>query len=146
MGKILVECENKVTFTEGNSEITVEVRHKEGNVLIKSGDRLLDLDLKTLNKLPDKVKVPLMPWYPSNSIPASGKARIFGLMNLLKEMGGLGERFVSKDEFIKKAEERGVPTEVAKNLIEEMKDKGDMYEPKRGVIQTSQIFSKIQTE
>jgi len=146
MGKILVECDNKATFTEGNSEITVEVRHKEGNMFIRSGDKLLELNLNTLTKLPDKIKVPLVPWYPSDNIPASRKGRILGLFNLLNEMGGLDEGLVSKEEFIKKAEGRGIPADVTKNLIEDMKENGDMYEPKRGLIQNSQIFSKIKTQ
>jgi hypothetical protein len=145
MDKILVECDNKATFTEGNSEITVEVRHKEGKVFIRSGDKLLHLDLKTLTKLPDKIKVPLLPWYPQNNIPASRKGRILGLFNLLIEMGGL-EGLVSKEDLIKKAEKRGIPLDIIKNLIEEMKWNGDMYEPRRGLIQNSQVFSKIQTE
>lgn len=146
MGEILVECDNKATFTEGNSKITIEVRHKEGKVFIRSGNKLLDLDLKTLTKIPDKIKVALIPRYPSKNIPLSRGGQIAGLLDLLNEMGGLNRGLVSKEEFIKKAEERGVPTEVTKKLIEEMKGKGDIYEPIQGSIKASHNFSKTQTQ
>jgi hypothetical protein len=146
MGEILIESDNKATFTEGNSTITIEVNHTEGNVFIRSGEKLLALDLKTLTKLPDKIKIALIPWYPSNNIPLSRGGEIAGLLNLLDEMGGYNKSLVSKEEFIKKAKERGVPIKTTTELIEEMKGKGDIYEPIRGSIQASHNFSKTRTQ
>lgn len=141
-----MEAGNKATFTEGNSRIIVEVNHKDGEVIIRGGDKLLVLDLKTLTKLPDKITVPLIPGYPSGMIPISRGGQIAGILDLLDEMGGPDRGLVPKEAFIRKAEERGVPAKTTTELIEQMKENGDVYEPSRGSIRASHNFSKARTQ
>jgi replicative DNA helicase Mcm len=66
---------------------------------------------------------------------ASKRGKIMVVFSLLKEMEEQFQGPVPKFELIEKAKEKGVPADAAERLIEEMKMKGDIYEPRSGFIQ-----------
>lgn len=66
---------------------------------------------------------------------ASRRGKIMVILQLLKEMEEQYKGPVPKFELIEKAKEKNVEADLAERLIEEMKMKGDIYEPRSGFIQ-----------
>jgi replicative DNA helicase Mcm len=67
--------------------------------------------------------------------PASRRGKIVTILELLKEMEEKISGPVPKFDLIEKAKEKGVPADTVERLIEEMKMKGDIFEPRAGYIQ-----------
>lgn len=66
---------------------------------------------------------------------ASKRGKIMNIIQLLKEMEDQYKGPVPKFELIERAKEKGVDEMTAERMIEEMKQKGDIYEPKSGFLQ-----------
>lgn len=68
-------------------------------------------------------------------MPASQRGKVVIILELLREMEEKLNGPVPKFDLIEKAKEKGVPPEKVERLIDEMKMKGDIFEPRTGYIQ-----------
>lgn len=68
-------------------------------------------------------------------IPASRKGKIVTLLEVLKEMEETIKGPVPKCDLIENVKQKGVPADAVERLIQEMKMKGDIFEPRSGYIQ-----------
>jgi replicative DNA helicase Mcm len=125
------QLEGLVRMTEGNAKLRLADTATREDA--KGAISLLDYCLKQvgMDKETGKIDIDRI----GGGMPASQRSKIVIVKEILAELEGKIGKTIPIEDVVREAEQKGVSADQVDEVIEKLKRGGDLFEPKRGLIQ-----------